>query len=160
MLEETATALALTGATTVVAAMATDAWQTTRTSVANLFRRSGRHLAIEAQLDEDAALVVQDDDADGARRDLVQAWRRRLAALLRQYPDAAEDLHALVDEVRAALPKTQESLRQTVIARNYGTAFGAVGPNSSVNVHYYAVPGQMRPASPSSDPQEGGGEQP
>lgn len=78
------TALAMTGATTIVAAMATSAWQTTRAGTARLFNRGGHDLpAIEAQLDGDADIVAEDDDTDGARQDLVGPWRRRLTALLR-----------------------------------------------------------------------------
>jgi hypothetical protein len=103
-------ALALTGATTVVAAMATSAWEAARSGTARLFHCRGHALSvIEAQLDGDAELVVQDPDTDGARGDLVGAWKRRLTALLREFPDAQADLTALIDQVRGDLPPAQQS---------------------------------------------------
>ncbi|MHB9863493.1 hypothetical protein [Streptomyces sp. YIM S03343] len=64
MLEEVLAGLAMTGATTVVAAIATSAWDSTRHAVVQLFAYDqGRQAAvIAAQLDGDAALVAQDPD--------------------------------------------------------------------------------------------------
>jgi hypothetical protein len=110
--------LALTGATTLVAAMATDAWRTTRTGAARLFHRRGRALsAIEVQLDGDAELVEQDDDA---RQDLVGPWRRRLIALLHEFPEAEAELTALIDQVRRELPPAQRDWVQTNLATGHG----------------------------------------
>jgi hypothetical protein len=98
--------LALTGATTVAAAMATDAWHAVRDGTARLFRRHNHagQAEVEAQLDGDALLVAQARDADEARRILAGAWRLRLAALLREHPEAAADLAGLIDAVRAGFP--------------------------------------------------------
>ena len=125
------TALAMTGATTIVAAMATNAWQGARAGAARLFHRRGHALAaIEAQLDGDAAIVQQDADADGARQDLVGPWTRRLAALLREHPEAEADLRALLAEVRTQLPDAQRGWVQTNLARDGGQTVveeGSVG---------------------------------
>jgi hypothetical protein len=151
------TTLALTGATALVAAMATDAWQTTRTGVAVLFGRGGqaRQAAIEAQLDGDAALVAQDDDADGARRDLVPAWNRRLTVLLRQHPDAEDDLRTLVAEIQAALPRAQQHWVQTNIARDNGQVFASQGGN--VIVHQGPGSGQLHSPTPAPGPDTSSG---
>ncbi|MCX4546564.1 hypothetical protein [Streptomyces sp. NBC_01565] len=150
MLDEAMAGLALTGATTVVAAMATDAWQTTRTGMGVLFRRGGpvRQEAVEAQLAGDAELVALDDDAEGARRDLIPAWNRRLGALLSQYPDAAEDLRALIDEVRAALPRPEQQWTQHNTARDNGRVFAA--QNGNIIVH--TGPDQAAPPPPAAVP--------
>lgn len=52
--------LAMTGATTIVAAMATSMWESARGGVAALFRRRGddEATAIAVQLDGDAHLVA------------------------------------------------------------------------------------------------------
>lgn len=114
-------ALALTGATTVVAAMATEAWQATRTRTARLFHRQGRAAsAVEAQLDGDAELVGSEDDPDGARRDLVGPWKRRFAALLRELPESEADLRALIDDVKRDLPVTQRVWLQGNTAGDHG----------------------------------------
>jgi hypothetical protein len=102
--------LALSGATAVVAAMATDAWQATRRGMARLFsRRGGAVPAVEAQLDGDAEIVERDEDTDGARQDLVGPWRRRLLALLREFPEAQADLTTLIEEIRGQLPQAEQN---------------------------------------------------
>ncbi|MET9296476.1 hypothetical protein [Streptomyces sp. NPDC003077] len=134
------TVLAMTGATTVVAAMATSAWEGTRHRVVELFRRrdAERTAALEAQLDGDAELVLDEGaEADGVREDLARLWARRIAALLRDHPEAAADLRSLVAETAAALPPAAQTWTQHITAHTGGTAFGAQGPGSSVHVHPY-----------------------
>ncbi|MFI2763583.1 hypothetical protein ACH5A3_32740 [Streptomyces echinatus] len=153
------TTLALTGATTVVAAMATDAWGTSRTAVAGLFRREGqdRQTAIEGQLDSDADLVAQDDDAEGARRDLVPIWHRRLATLLnRQYPGAADDLRVLIAQMQAALPPAQQQGVQTNIARDNGQVFASRGGNVLVDTRPDSD--RLRPPPSAAGSDEGSGQ--
>lgn len=101
MLAESLVALATAGSAALVGAMATDAWQATRTGVLGLFGRSstssrdgtaaqpvggtapeeggteavpaadGRIALVAAQLDGDAALVARADDTAAARRSLL-----------------------------------------------------------------------------------------
>ncbi len=113
--------LALSGATAVVAAMATDAWQATRRGMARLFSRGGGAVpAVEAQLDGDAEIVERDEDTDGARQDLVGPWRRRLLALLRQFPEAQADLMVLIEQIRGELPQAEQNWVQANLARGHG----------------------------------------
>lgn len=146
MLEAALSALALTGATTIVSAMATEAWLTTRAGVLQLLRHSAvaeaRQAAVGAQLDGDADWVADDEDADSVRAALLPAWNGRLAALLRDHPDTADQLQVLVDTVRAALPPDGDRWVQNITAREHGHAYGAQGGN--VIVHH-AGPGQVRP---------------
>ncbi|MFD7972388.1 hypothetical protein [Streptomyces clavifer] len=151
------TALAMTGATTIVAAMATSAWQTTRDGTARLFNRGGRDLPVlQAQLDGDADIVAEDDDTDivaedddtdGARQDLVGPWRRRLTALLREHPEVAAELRALVDEARRELAPAQQNWIQHITAHQ-GLAAGTMGDHSSVTIHYHSAPEHQPSASP------------
>ncbi|MFF8679071.1 hypothetical protein ACF07W_17170 [Streptomyces sp. NPDC015140] len=132
------TVLAMTGATTVVAAMATSVWEGTRDRVVDLFRRhdQARGAVLRAQLDGDAELVLEEGvDTDGVRDDLVRPWARRLAALLRDHPEAAEELRALVED--SASPRGEGTWSQHVTARAGGAAFGAQGPGSSIHVHHH-----------------------
>jgi hypothetical protein len=142
-----AEALALTGATTVAAAMATDAWHTARAGTARLFHRGGqaRKKAIEDQLEAGAMLVARAPDADRARCGLVPLWQLELEQLLRDYPGAAGELQALVDQVQAALPETRKTWVQTNIARDNGRVFAAQGGN--VIVHQ-VPPGLTPPPAP------------
>lgn len=144
-------ALALTGGTTVVAAMATDAWQAVRVRIARLFRRGdpAHRSAIEAQLANSNTLVAQAEDAGRARTGLVALWQLQLEALLREYPDAEEELRTLIAEVSGALP---QSWVQNITARDHSHAYGA--QHGNVNV-YHASPGQAQPkgaADPAMDP--------
>ncbi|WP_404816135.1 hypothetical protein [Streptomyces thermolineatus] len=135
--------LAMAGATTIVAAMATSAWDVTRSRAAELFRRRGADepATVGAQLDGDASLVVDDPDPQAAREDLVRPWARRLAALLHDHPEAGEDLRLLVEDAAADLPPGAQNWVQHVTAHAGGTAFGAQGPGSSVHVHLPSAPG-------------------
>lgn len=147
-------ALAMTAATTVVAAMATSAWQETRTRLAALFHRRGAagQSEIEARLDDDARLVADDDDPDSARQDFRASWTRRLQALLREHPEAFQDVEDFVAAVRPRLPQPQQNWMMTVIARDHGTAYGVQGGNIYVDHHGSRAP--LPPVSP-SEPQPG-----
>lgn len=129
MLEEAVAALTMTGATTIVAAMATEAWQSTRTGVNRLFRRGApaQRAAVSARLDGDAELVGQAVDAEGFRQSLVPAWQLQLNALVAEHPDAAEELVALVEQVRDALPADRACQVQQNIARDRGQVFASLG---------------------------------
>ncbi|TDC79713.1 hypothetical protein [Streptomyces hainanensis] len=135
--------LAMAGATTIVAAMATSAWDTTRARAAALFRRRGEEepAALGAQLDGDARLVADDPDPDAAREDLLRPWARRLAMLLNDHPEAGEDVRLLVERAAADLPPGAQHWAQHITAHAGGTAFGAQGPGSSVHVHLPEEPG-------------------
>lgn len=146
MLGELAAALADAGGTALVGAMATDAWQATRSGVSRLFGRGGsaRQSVIEAQLDDNAALVAQAEDPEAARQSLVPVWRLQLEALLRQHPDAEEELRVLVAQVRQALPASQQAWVQTNIARDEATQ--NIVQHGTLHVH----PGVEGPAGSSS----------
>ncbi|GGJ90508.1 hypothetical protein GCM10011583_22400 [Streptomyces camponoticapitis] len=147
--------LAMTGATTIVAAMATSTWESARGRVAELFRRRGEDeaTAIAVQLDGDAHLVADEDDTEGVREELIRPWARRLAALLREHPEATEELRRVVEEVAAGLPRTEQHWTQNVTAHSGGTAFGTQGPGSSVHIHRHITPEEAA----SGDSAPGGG---
>lgn len=136
--------LALTGATTVVAAMATDIWGTARTGIIRLFERRNKSTAvIEGMLDDDAAILAgltEGEEADAARRDLASTWRWRLRDLLREYPDTAAGLEALVDQLCDELPFSGRTFAQNVIARENGHAFGTLLGNLTVHQHFDGKP--------------------
>ncbi|TVL89342.1 hypothetical protein [Streptomyces sp. SAJ15] len=137
MLEE----LILAGGTTVVGAMATDSWLAARGGVTRLFRRRGEdgQSAIEAQLDNNAALVARADDAERVRQTLLPLWLLELESLLDQHPDAADELRELVEEIRERLPAAERTWVQNNVAKDGGQVFAVQGGN--VIVHQ-ALPGQ------------------
>jgi hypothetical protein len=127
--------LALTGASAVVAAMATDAWQAARTGTARLFRHDepARQEATARQLEADAALVARAADADRARLGLVPRWQVVLEELLHEHGGAAGEVQDLVQEVRLLLPETQKTWVQNNIARDQGQVFASLGGNVIVH---------------------------
>jgi hypothetical protein len=142
--------LAMTGASTIVAAMATSAWQAARDGVLRLFRGRSTDLpAIESRLDGDAAVVERDEDADGAREDLVGGWKRQFAKMLNEHPEAAGDLRALVDQIGQLLPQAGPGSVQANIARHGGAVFAA--QNGNVIVHRVS-PVSARPPAPCEHP--------
>ncbi|TWV56356.1 hypothetical protein FRZ03_04490 [Streptomyces misionensis] len=121
--------LAMTGASTLVAAMATDAWQTGRGGFARLFHRRGNGLReIGTQLDNDAALMAG-ADAAAAREALLELWRLRLLGLLRDHPDAAPELTELVDRIRERLPEDGRRWTQDVRAYDHSVVNAVQGGN-------------------------------
>lgn len=143
-------ALAAAGGAALVGAMATDAWEAARSGVARLLGRDDqrRTEVIEAQLDEDAALVRSTgEDSDQVRGELAPAWGRRLAALLQDNPEAAEELRILVKRIRTQVPPQQQAWIQHITATQGGTAFGQQGPGGQ-HIHYHGTPGAAgaRPA--------------
>lgn len=139
------TTLAMTGATTIMAAMATSAWGVTRDGALRLFRRSApdEQRALEAQLEREAAVVRQDQDPESARQDFAGGWRRQLVTLMREHPEAEAELRALVASVQAQLPQRENTgWIQINSATNHGTVFSALGGN----VNVYQSPAAPPPA--------------
>lgn len=123
--------LVQTGGAAIVAAMVTDAWQTARIRTVRLFQRGGRDpQEIETQLDRSVARVTREGTED-AREGQVRRWRDDLEDLLSEYPDAADDLRALVREVKAQLPQVQQQWVQNITASapgatSQGVMFGNI----------------------------------
>ncbi|AWN31230.1 MULTISPECIES: hypothetical protein [unclassified Streptomyces] len=145
MLDELVTA----GGTAVVGAMATDSWMLARTRVAELFRRRGgeeRQQAIEGQLDSNARLVAEAEDGDQVRQTLLPLWQLELRSLLRRDPAAAEELRALIEEVRPA-GNSESKWVQDVVVRDNAKAFLVQGGNI-VNHHHSPESAPARSAEP------------
>ena len=137
--------MAMFGATTIVAAMATDTWSAAREGAAQLFRRGPhRHAHIEVQLDANAALVVQADDADRARGALAGLWQLELEAFLTRHPDAAEELGTLIAHIQAGLPEAQQQWVQHNTARDH-SLLNAVQHGTQHN-YYMDCPDSRLPA--------------
>ena len=128
MLTEIAAALAAAGGTAVVEAMATDAWESARSGIARLLGCGDdrhRREIIEAQLDEDAAMLERADpgDSEQVRQELEPVWRRRLATHLDQHPEALDELRELVEQVRDRLPGERRTVvnNQFNVVRDHAT---------------------------------------
>jgi hypothetical protein len=156
MAAEVLAALAAAGGTAVVQAMATDAWESARSGVARLLGRSEdphRQEVIEAQLDDDVALLQRAGDADRelVRQELEPVWRRRLATHLDQHPEAVDELRELVEQIRDRLPGEHRTVvnNQLNVVRDRGTGNFVVGGDQHIH-HYHG------PTGPPAGQAEGG----
>ncbi|MFH9422589.1 hypothetical protein [Streptomyces sp. NPDC017529] len=99
------TALATAGATTLVQQMVTEGWSQARARVAAFFSRrrgGGEEEALEGELEESRTELVaaqRSGDEEGAA-DVAAEWRVRLRRVLRDDPEAAEELRLLLAELR------------------------------------------------------------
>ncbi|MBT2443015.1 hypothetical protein J7E93_23490 [Streptomyces sp. ISL-36] len=110
--------LAQTAGTTVVALMATDAWQRTREGVVSLWRRVRPLQADEVdtaleETREEILVAHREGDSAGAE-DLARDWRRRLTRLLASDPSIAQELEEVLAEARASLPEAERPLAPSV----------------------------------------------
>lgn len=92
-------ALAGTAGTTVVALLATDAWEQTRRGVTTLWRHFRPDAAeeIDGLLSRSRAVLLAGAESVGVESE----WQLRLGALLAQHPDAAAELASLLRELTA-----------------------------------------------------------
>jgi hypothetical protein len=106
-LEAALAALAATGGSALVAAMATDAWNSIRAGFARLLGSGEptRVAALEDRLEAARAELERMEGADllRARADQESLWRGELADLLTGQPHVAESLTELLNRVRASL---------------------------------------------------------
>ena len=141
-------ALAALAGQTVVAAAATDAWESTKRGFAQLFGRGdqGRAELAERRLEDtrNQLEAVPGPELEQARRQLEAAWKTRLVDLLEEHPDAADDLQDLIDHIRAQLPT------RAVSASGHGVAAGGdVNINASQgSVAAGTIQGNVAPPNP------------
>ncbi|WP_437003075.1 hypothetical protein [Streptomyces sp. enrichment culture] len=108
--------LAATGGGAIVAAAATDAWQSTKGGVARLFSRGDdrEEQRISVQLDR---IPHQLEQASAAEQDQIRTafadrWRVKLTELLEEDPGLGDELRAIVGQVRASVPEAQQIFTQ------------------------------------------------
>ncbi len=125
MLAEALMALAATGGNAVITAMATDGWESFKGRIAQVFGRGQPDLAqaTAARLDQSRAALagLTGADLERVRTEQEVAWRTRLEDLLEQHPEAADELSALVAEVKTGSTGTVQQR-----AEAYGQAQQAV----------------------------------
>ncbi|MFL1903797.1 hypothetical protein ACJWDR_32515 [Streptomyces tauricus] len=94
-------ALAAAGATALVQQMVTDGWGNVRDRVVAFFARGRDEEVVQGELEESRADLVAARDADDedAADDVRASWRVRLRRTLRDDPEVAAELRALLDEL-------------------------------------------------------------
>lgn len=135
-------ALAMVAASTIVAAMATSAWDVTRARAARIFRRGDDAAAddrsvadIEARLERSASRIATAGEPEEVRRAQIVRWREDFEDLVNEHPDAEAELRSLVEATARLVPAVEHRWNQHVEARDGGFAVGAIGPGSQVVVH-------------------------
>ncbi|WP_405062614.1 hypothetical protein OG474_13495 [Kribbella sp. NBC_01505] len=98
--------LAATGATTLVAAMTTGAWEQIRTRLARLLGRrdDDAQRELESDLDEARKLLVGSTGEELTALEIKAELRGRLSQFLRSNPDLAAELESLLAEVQSGVP--------------------------------------------------------
>ncbi|MES4908949.1 MULTISPECIES: hypothetical protein [unclassified Streptomyces] len=126
--------LARTAGSTVVALMATDAWQRTRERIVALWRRAqpDRADGIDGELEttHDDLLAAR-DAADGSegeqtQRELSEEWAGRMRRFLAAHPEVIEELRRALDELSPALPGNDQAMNTTVHMRAEASGSGRV----------------------------------
>jgi len=124
-------ALLSTGATTLAAAAATDAWAVARAGFLRLFGRGDARREADAarRLDALATAVRQApaETRDQLLRDQQADWRVRLKDLVDDDPIVIAELQTLVAELAAQLPEEQQVWVQHNTATGQGQVFAAQG---------------------------------
>lgn len=109
------TTLATSGGSALVAAAATDAWQSSRDGLLTLFERSGhQYQDLDRWLDDDAAAIENTpmSERDDLRYTLASTWRERLANLLEDDQEARDGFQSWVRSVESALPSMNHDWMQ------------------------------------------------
>lgn len=119
-----------TAGATLVALMATDAWQQARDGVVVLWRRIRPVQAEEVgvaldETREEILAVRQSGDGEGEAV-LVRDWDRRLRRILTEDPSAADQLQELLDEVRGSLPESERPAVSSPVFHTHVSGSGRV----------------------------------
>lgn len=119
-----------TAGATLVALMATDAWQQARDGVVVLWRRIRPVQAEEVgvaldETREEILAVRQSGDGEGEAV-LVRDWDRRLRRILTEDPSAADQLQELLDEVRGSLPESERPAVSSPVFHTHVSVSGRV----------------------------------
>jgi flagellar motility protein MotE (MotC chaperone) len=114
--------LATAGATTLVAAMTTGAWEQVRKRIAGLLGRKdeAEQRVLESDLDRARAELVGAAEDQVAAAEIRGELRGQLVQLLRANPELAEELEALLTELGAET-KDRVEVRQHAVADRGGT---------------------------------------
>ena len=120
MVDAELVALAALAGRTVVAAAATDGWETAKQGFVRLLGRgdAGRAAVAEQRLEETRGQLagVSGPDLKAAGAEQARLWQVRVADLLEESPGLEAGLRSLITEVQAALAAG------TVTARGHGVA--------------------------------------
>lgn len=121
--------LARTAGTTVVALMATHAWEAARDQVVTLWRRFQPERAdgVEEELEASRDELLGAGETDGqVETDVAAEWQARVRRLLANRPEAVPELRQVLDELTARLPESQRPAVGHITMRAEASGSGRV----------------------------------
>lgn len=129
-MDPTLIALASTGGTAVVSAMATDGWNSLRSGVVTLWRQFRPDSAGELERDLDTTrstlLTTPASDAEQVRQALQSVWQGRMLTLFLEDPAAAAEFEALLSRLKD-VDSRQLNTSFHAEARDHGRVYQAGG---------------------------------
>ncbi|MFG2143451.1 NB-ARC domain-containing protein [Streptomyces sp. NPDC048696] len=152
-MEAELTALAVSGATTMVTLMVSDAWAQARGRLARLFSRgagdddTGR-LVDELQASREELLAARAAGDDEGAADIEEQWRLRIRRMLRADPAAAQELRELLDDVGAPAGGVRNELSGVV----HGPSVQAAQIHGGITFHVQPPPLPGRDVKPDEVP--------
>ncbi|MEV0845321.1 hypothetical protein AB0J21_05420 [Streptomyces sp. NPDC049954] len=154
-------ALAASGATTLVGLMVSESWNQVRGRVARFFGRAGDEDAAGAELELSRAELAEarEQGDEEAAADVQAALRARFRRALREHPETAEELRALLDELAPQSGGARTGAGDVHNAVD-GTVNGVVVQGRDMaGLNFWAAPqgGPVRGAGPGSGSGAGSG---
>jgi hypothetical protein len=100
----------------MVSAAATDLWQFAKSGFARLLGREepARVAVVEQELEQGRTEVLAAGPDSPQSTGQQAAWTRSLEGLLREHPDAAEDLRRLIEQIATAATREDGGVTQIV----------------------------------------------
>ena len=139
--------LLLLAGQTIVAAVATDAWDLCKRGFARLLGRGdpNKEQLTERRLEETRQQLAG-TDSDQARAAQAVAWKTRLEVLLEENPGAEVELRTLVQDIRAQLSAGVVSAADHSVAAGGDVNISADrGGTAAGVIHGNVTPGPTRP---------------
>ncbi|MGW4818377.1 hypothetical protein ACWEP4_05200 [Streptomyces sp. NPDC004227] len=121
--------LARSAGATVVTLMATDAWERTRDGFAALWRRASpsRANAVEGELEatREELLVAREAGDEMTEQELGDEWAGRLRRLLREHPEAADELRQILADLSPGTTSVPGTVQMHAQASGSGRVYQA-----------------------------------
>ncbi|MGP9022292.1 ATP-binding protein [Streptomyces sp. BR1] len=152
-MEAELTALAVSGATTMVTLMVSDAWTQARGRLARVFSRGGGdddtgRLVDELQASREELLAARAAGDDEGAADIEEQWRLRIRRMLRADPTAAQELRELLGELGASSRGVRNELSGVV----HGPSVQAAQIHGGITFHVQPQPSPGPDVTPDEVP--------
>ncbi|MFI9646735.1 hypothetical protein ACIHAA_10620 [Streptomyces sp. NPDC052040] len=121
--------LARSAGATVVTLMATEAWERARDGLSAVWRRvsPARADTVEGELEatREELLRARQSGDETAVQELGDEWAGRLRRLLREHPEAADDLRQIIADLAPTTPQAPSAVQMRARASGSGRVYQA-----------------------------------